>query len=160
MTKNEIYEYLESLGIEFELFEHEAVCNMAELENIALPHPECEAKNLFIRDEKKRNYYLISVKGDKRIDLKEFRRKNNTKPLSFASEEDLKNMLGLTPGSVTPLGLLCDEERKVHLFLDSDFLNGIIGIHPNDNTATIYLKTEDLVKVIERHGNEVSFVSL
>lgn len=160
MTKNEIYEYLESLGIEFELFEHEAVFNMAELENIALPHPECEAKNLFIRDEKKRNYYLISVKGDKRIDLKEFRRKNNTKPLSFASEEDLKNMLGLTPGSVTPLGLLCDEERKVHLFLDSDFLNGIIGIHPNDNTATIYLKTEDLVKAIERHGNEISFVSL
>ena len=160
MTKNEIYEYLDSLGIEFELFEHEAVFNMAELENIALPHPECEAKNLFIRDEKKRNYYLISVKGDKRIDLKEFRRKNNTKPLSFASEEDLKNILGLTPGSVTPLGLLCDGERKVRLFLDSDFLNGIIGVHPNDNTATIYLKTEDLVKVIERHKNEVSFVSL
>lgn len=160
MTKYEIYEYLESLGVEFELFEHEAVFNMAELENIALPHPECEAKNLFIRDEKKRNYYLISVKGDKRVDLKEFRRKNNTKPLSFASEEDLKNILGLAPGSVTPLGLLCDEERKVHLFLDSDFLDGIIGVHPNDNTATIYLKTEDLVKVIERHGNEVSFVSL
>lgn len=160
MTKNEIYEYLDSLCIEFKLFEHEAVFNMAELENIALPHPECEAKNLFIRDEKKRNYYLISVKGDKRVDLKEFRRQNNTKPLSFASEEDLKNILGLTPGSVTPLGLLCDEERKVHLFLDSDFLNGIIGVHPNDNTATIYLKTEDLVKVIERHGNEVSIVSL
>ena len=160
MTKNEIYEYLDSLGIEFELFVHEAVFNMAELENIALPHPECEAKNLFIRDEKKRNYYLISVKGDKRVDLKEFRRKNNTKPLSFASEEDLKNILGLTPGSVTPLGLLCDEERKVRLFLDSDFMDGIIGIHPNDNTATIYLKTEDLVKVIERHKNEVSFVSL
>ena len=160
MTKNEIYEYLDSLGIEFELFEHEAVFNMAELENIALPHPECEAENLFIRDEKKRNYYLISVKGDKRVDLKEFRRQNNTKPLSFASEEDLKNILGLTPGSITPLGLLCDEERKVHFFLDSDFLNGIIGVHPNDNTATIYLKTEDLVNVIERHGNEVSFVSL
>lgn len=160
MTKSETYEYLEAHGVAFEVTEHSAVFNMAELESIKLPYPESDAKNLFIRDDKKRNYYLISVKGDKRVDLKEFRKQNGTKPLSFASESDLLNILKLTPGSVTPLGLLNDEERKVHFFLDSDFIGSIIGVHPNDNTATVWLKTEDLIRLIEEHGNSVSVVSL
>ena len=64
---------------------------------------------------RKRNYYLITVKGDKRVDLKEFRKKNNTRPLRFASENDLMDILGLIPGAVTPLGILNDEERKVQV---------------------------------------------
>ena len=73
---------------------------------------------------RKRNYYLITVKGDKRVDLKEFRKKNNTRPLRFASENDLMDILGLIPGAVTPLGILNDEERKVQVFLDREFLEG------------------------------------
>lgn len=73
-------------GIWHEITEHKAVYNMAELTDVALPYPEADAKNLFVRDDKKRNYYLITVRGDKRVDLKEFRHKYGTRALSFASE--------------------------------------------------------------------------
>ena len=60
----------------------------------------------------------------------------------------------LTPGSVTPLGLLEDSECRVKFFLDAEFEGGMIGIHPNDNTATVYLKAEDVMRIIREHGNE------
>ena len=120
------------------------------------------AKNLFVRDDKKREYFLITVKGNKRVDLKEFRKSHGTRPLSFASAEDLMNFLKLTPGSVTPLGLLNGAGQKVKFFLDKDFLEppGLIGIHPNENTATVWLKTADLLKLIKENGNEVELAEL
>ena len=162
MNKQETYDYLTQNGIEYEVTEHKAVFNMAELDEVDLPYPECDAKNLFIRDDKKRNYYLITVKGDKRVNLKEFRKQNGTKPLSFASPEDLLAIMGLTPGSVTPLGVLNDTERKVHAFIDKDFLDEpqIIGVHPNDNTATVWLKSEELIKLMREHGNTVDVVKI
>lgn len=162
MNKQDIFRFLENKGIWFEITEHKAVYNMAELSQINTPYPESDAKNLFIRDDKKRNYYLITVKGDKRINLKEFRKVNQTRPLSFASESDLMSIMGLIAGAVTPLGILNDEKIKVKVFLDKDFFEtpGLIGVHPNDNTATVWLKAEDLVNIIKEHGNEVEIVSI
>lgn len=102
MNKAEVYDLLRTRGIWHEITEHKAVYNMAELTDVALPYPEADAKNLFVRDDKKRNYYLITVRGDKRVDLKEFRHKYGTRALSFASENDLMQVLGLIPGAVTP----------------------------------------------------------
>ena len=79
MKKEEIINYLDNLNIWYEITLHEAVYNMEELSKIDLPYKDRDAKNLFVRDDKKRNYYLITVKGDKKVDLKEFRRNNNTK---------------------------------------------------------------------------------
>ena len=162
MNKQEIYDLIKSKNIWYEITEHKAVFNMNELSEIEMPYPEYDAKNLFVRDDKKRNYYLITVKGDKRVDLKEFRRQNNTRPLSFASEQELMSIMNLIAGSVTPLGLLNDNDLKVAFYLDKDFLNGkqIIGIHPNENTATLWLKIEDLISIIKEHGNEVNIVGL
>ena len=162
MKKAEIYQYLTGKGISYEVTEHGAVYNMEDLAAMDLPYPDSDAKNLFVRDDKKRNYYLITVKGDKRVDLKEFRKANQTRPLSFASEEDLMKLLELTAGSVTPLGVLNDEERKVTVYLDKDFFDepGLIGVHPNDNTATVWLKAEDLVRMIEEHGNMINVVPI
>ena len=101
MGKEEIYAYLTAKGISYEVTEHEAVFNMEELRNIALPYPEWDAKNLFVRDDKKQHYYLISVKGDKRIDLKAFRKAQGLRPLSFASPDDLRAILQLTPGALS-----------------------------------------------------------
>ena len=91
------------------------------------------------------------------MDLKAFRRQHATRPLSFASENELKDILGLVPGAVTPLGILNDAEHRVQLYLDEAFLDspGLIGIHPNDNTATVWLKTEDLIAIIQEHGSRV-----
>ncbi len=160
MTKQETYQYLTDRGVQYEVTEHPAVFNMAELDAVRLPYPDRDAKNLFVRDDKKRNYYLITVKGDKRVDLKEFRKRHGLRPLSFASPEDLMAIMGLIPGAVTPLGLLSDQERKVTLFLDSAFSGGLVGVHPNDNTATVWLKAEDLTRLIEEHGNTVCVVDI
>lgn len=160
MDKQQTYDYLSAHGVEYEVTEHAAVFNMAELETVELPYPERDAKNLFVRDDKRRNHYLITVMGDKRVDLREFRRANGTRPLSFASADDLMAIMGLIPGAVTPLGLLNDDERRVTLFLDASFVGGIVGVHPNDNTATVWLQTEDLVRIIEEHGNEVRVVEM
>jgi len=122
---------------------------------VALPYPEADAKNLFVRDDKKRHYYMITVRGDKRVDLKAFRKQYGLRSLSFASPDELMEILGLVPGAVTPLGLLNDQERKVELFLDTEF-TGRIGVHPNDNTATVWMDTQDLVSLLREHGNKVN----
>lgn len=157
MNKQEICEFLKLKNISYEIQEHEAVFNMEELSNIDLLHPESDAKNLFIRDDKKSKYYLITIKGNKKVDLKDFKNKYNTRRLSFASSDDLLNILNLTPGSVTPLGLLNDKELKVIFYIDKELVDlNMIGIHPNDNTATIWLKTKDLINILEEHGNEIN----
>lgn len=160
MNKAETYEFLNKSGVNYEITEHKAVFNMEELGEVKLPYPEFDAKNLFVRDDKKQNYYLITVKGDKRVNLKEFRKKYGLRNLSFASAEELMKIMGLTPGSVTPLGLLNDEEHIVKFYLDYEFNGTLIGVHPNDNTATVWLKSEDLIKIIKEHGNEVSLAEI
>lgn len=162
MNKQDIYDYLKSKNIWYEVTEHGAVYNMKELSKIDIPYKEADAKNLFVRDDKKTNYYLITVKGNKRVNLKEFRRKNNIKPLSFAPESDLMDIMNLIPGSVTPFGMLNDEFLKVKFYLDKEFVSNshIIGVHPNDNTATVWLKVEDLINIIRQHGNEVYIIEM
>ena len=146
--------------IAYEVTEHKAVFNMEELDSVQLPYPEWDAKNLFVRDDKKRNYYLITVKGDKRVDLKEFRRRHGLRALTFASAEDLLAIMGLIPGAVTPLGILNDADRQVHLYLDTEFSGNRIGIHPNDNTATVWMQADDLMKLIREHGNEAELTEV
>ncbi len=160
MNKEETYAFLKENNIEFEAVEHKAVFNMEELGDVELPHPEWEAKNLFVRDDKRRNYYLITVKGAKRVDLKDFRKKHGLRPLTFASADDLLGIMKLTPGSVTPLGLLNDSECKVKLYLDAEFEDGMMGVHPNDNTATVYMKADDVLRLIREHGNEAEMAEI
>ena len=161
MNKQEVYQFLKDNNIRYEVTEHPAVYNMEEMDNLHLPYPY-SAKNLFVRDDKKANYYLITVKEEKRVNLKEFRKQNGTRNLSFASENDLIDILRLTPGSVTPFGLLNDKEQKVKFYIDEDLLSGdgMIGIHPNENTATVWLKTEDLIKILKENGNEINIVKI
>ena len=89
MDKIEIYHYLKRQNIAYEITEHKAVFNMEEADAVDLPYPEWGAKNLFVRDDKKRNYYLITMKGNKRVDFKAFRRQRGLRALSFAAASEL-----------------------------------------------------------------------
>ena len=89
MDRNDILSLLKDRGIYYEITLHEAVFDMAGSALLDLPHPRCVAKNLFVHDEGRRNWYLLCIKGDKRVDLKAFRRQEGTRALSFASAMEL-----------------------------------------------------------------------
>ena len=162
MDKQGVYDFLNSKNINFEPIEHGAVWTMDELQDVEIPHKEADAKNLFIRDDKKNNYYLITVRGNKRLDLKAFRKMYETRPLKFCGEDELKAKLDLYAGAVSPFGILNNEEKDVQFFMDEDFLkdDGLIGVHPNDNTATVFVKATDLKAILEEHGNSVMLTSI
>ena len=96
-------------------------------------------------------------RANKRVDLKGFRRQHGLRALSFASTEELFSIMELTPGAVTPLGILND---TVHFYLDEEFIGNKIGVHPNDNTATIWMQADDLMGLIQKHGNEAEYVKI
>ncbi len=86
LTREQTCEALRAMGVEFERADQPAVCNMAETAELALPHPEAEAKNLFLRDDRRARYLLLTVRGDRRVDLKKFRRtrpRNSPRRRSF-----------------------------------------------------------------------------
>ncbi|GAA0085961.1 prolyl-tRNA synthetase associated domain-containing protein [Clostridium sp. CTA-7] len=156
----EVYDFLNRMEIRFKLIEHKAVYNIDEMMELNLPHTDVIAKNLFVRDDKKRDYYLLVIRKEKKVNLKKLKEKICSRPLSFASENDLNYILGLSKGSVTPLGIINDDERKVKVILDTTFNESLIGIHPNENTATIWLNVIDLVRIIKQHGNSVEFIEI
>ena len=156
MTRQELIHLLDERGIQYESTEHVPVFTIEEMLEAKLPYPENIAKNLFVRDDKKKNYYLISVQEERKINLKEFQEQFGTRKLSFVSENDLMMILGLIKGSVTPFGLLNDDERKVQFFIGKEFIGGKMGIHPLENTATVWIAADDLIEIIKEHGNQVT----
>ena len=160
LNKAEVYKFLEENAIEYKAYEHQAVFTVEEADALNLPDPEADTKNLFLRDQKKQNYYLLTARAHLPVKIKEFQKKIGAKNLSFASEEDLIRILGVIKGSVTPFGLFNDEDKSVKFYLDDYFQNREISGHPNENTATVFLQANDLMKLLEANGNPVSWISL
>lgn len=161
LSREEILEYLKRENIEYDIMEHSPVNTIEEVDELLLDKENQLVKNLFLRDDKKRNYYLVSIHKYKTINLKELRTKLESRPLSFASKEALNDILELEVGSVTPLGILNDKECKVEVVFDSDIKSfNKVGIHPNKNTTTIWIKPDDLEAIIENHGNKFLYIDI
>ncbi len=162
MDKRQIViDTLQKLGISYELVDHPAVFTIDEMDTLALPHSEAVAKNLFLRDAKGKRHFLVVIDKDKSADLKQLRQEIGCTALSFASEERLNRYLGLTKGEVTPFGALNDTARAVEVFFDRDLTQRpLIGVHPNDNTATVFLSLDDLCRMLAAHGSPVGFVAI
>ena len=159
--KVETIALLDRAGIAYELYEHEAVFTVGQARAAGIPHRELGAKNLFLRDDKHRAYYLVCLPDEKSVSLREIQERLGSRRLSFASEKDLRTMLGLVPGSVTPLGALNDAERRVEVVIDQALVDaGRLTVHPCDNTATVLLATTDLIALLRRHGHDVRVVDL
>ena len=157
--KSEIYALLREKGVSYEAVEHEAVFTMEEMERAGIDRHGCICKNLFLRDAKGKQHYLITVPDERRVDLKWLSEALGASKLSFASAERLDKYLGVPQGSVSPFGILNDESRSV-LFAADEALASlpVIGVHPNDNTATVFLSFSDLRSIIQEHGNAVSLL--
>ena len=159
--RQKVFDYLSDMNIDYEITEHPAVYTIEDMESINIDADNQIVKNLFVRDDKKKRYFLVSVQKDKHADLKALSAELNSRRLSFASESDLHEILGLDKGSVSPLGILNDADCRAEVVLDSDLRHfHRVGIHPNDNTATVWLKPADLEAVIKKHGNIVFYAEI
>ncbi len=161
MNRLDIIDMLDRLHLEYSVVDHPPAETVEEIDSFRLPNAEAIVKNLFLRDDKKRNYYLLVVRKDKTVNLKELRASLGVRPLSFASEADLFLYLGLKKGAVTPLGILNDAEHKVRVLVDEDVLDfPAVGVHPNENTATVWLSPQDLLALLKNHGNSVDILRI
>ena len=157
--KNEIYAFLNEKGIPYEAVEHEAVFTMEEMERAGINAHGCICKNLFLRDAKGKQHFLVTVPDERRVDLKWLSSALGTSKLSFASAERLDKYLGVPQGSVSPFGILNDESRSVIFAADSALTSlRVIGVHPNDNTATVWLQAEALLQLLRDFGTPVEIV--
>lgn len=143
---NEIYRLLETLSIPYRKREHPAAFSMEELSAVENALGAAFCKNLFLCNRQKTDFYLLLIREDKRFRTSEVSKRIGASRLSFGEEEALFTLLGVHPGAITPLGLVFDEEKKVRLLIDRDLLScEEICVHPCVNTASVALKTADLL---------------
>ncbi len=153
----DIYQILDNLNIKYTKHEHEAVFTCEEAEDLISDIPGTHVKNLFLRNKKGDKHWLVIVEDKDRADINKLRKSLGENKLSFASAERLDKYLKLTPGSVSPFGLINDDKHEVIMVLYNNVLdkNEIINFHPNINTATLSLKVEDFKKYLEWCENTI-----
>jgi Ala-tRNA(Pro) deacylase len=160
-AEQEVHDALAALAIAFERFAHPPVFTVEEAERYWAEIPATHCKNLFLRNAKGSRHYLVVLGRSKKADLRALSAALGDDRLSFASPERLMRFLRLTPGAVSPFGLIHDSAREVIVVLDSD-LPGTerIGFHPNVNTATITLPTAEFLRFLAAQGNVVKRVRI
>jgi Ala-tRNA(Pro) deacylase len=156
----DILQMCDRLHIRYEWRTHAAIMTVQQGEQLSLPHMDAIAKTLFVHDDKRQHFYLVCIHADQRINFHQLRAALGSRQLTFASAGDLKEIVGLQPGAVSPLGILNDDEHVVTVVIDRSFYLGLIGMPLNINTATVWLATSDLVALIQQHGNPVRLISL
>ncbi len=156
------YNFLDSLGVDYDRIDHEAAYTMEVCEEIDKVLGGKTCKNLFLCNRQKTAFYLLLMPGDKPFKTKDLSQQIGSSRLSFACEEDMLELLNLTPGSVTVLGLMYDKEHRVKLLVDEEvFDDEFFGCHPCINTSSIKMKTSDVFeKIIPAITTEYIKVSL
>ena len=160
--REKVLEKLKEINITYKLVEHTPVYTIEEMDALGEIFDNAKiCKNLFLRDQKGKRHFLIVVPEEKRVPLSEIPEKIGSTRLSFASEERLMKYLKLTPGSVTPLAVINDEENEVEVFLDEDLKKEkLLGVHPCENTSTVIITVKDLEKYIESCNNKYKYINL
>lgn len=156
-----VYAALDALGIAYERHEHPAVFNAEDASRYWNPIAGTQCKNLFLRNKKGDRHYLVVLEISKRADLKDLVKVVNDDRLSFGSPERLMAELGLTPGSVSPFGLINDADGSVRVLLDRDLRDAArLIFHPNINTASVVISWADLEKFLATRSNPVRVVDV
>ena len=171
---DEVLQYLDANGIPFEIYRHPPLPTIEKALEYWKDIKAVHCKNLFMRNHKGNRHYLISFECHKELDIHSLEHKLHQGKLSFASEERMVRCLGLHPGSVSPLGLIHDLEcppeaakelfengHRVKFFVDNDVLRAEkVSFHPCDNTASVVLTHEDLMRFLSLWGGEVEGIDI
>ena len=156
-----VYARLNALGIAFTRHEHPPVATADEAERHWAGIDAMHSKNLFLRNQKGTRHYLVIIRHTKRANLRAIADQIGDGKLSFASPERLMTHLGLTPGSVSPFGLIHDRDHHVRVVIDRDLKSADrVSFHPNINTVTITIARSDFDQFLADCGNSVSYVTV
>lgn len=156
------YDLLDSLHIPYLRIDHEIMNTVADCDQVDTLLGIEICKNLFLCNSQKTEFYLLMMPGSKKFKTSVFSKLIGSARLSFAPPEYMEQLLNLTPGSVTVLGLMNDTDHRVHLYIDKDIANSeYIGCHPCINTSSLRIKTSDIFeKFLPRTGHTAGIVEL
>ena len=157
-----VYDFLDTLGIDYQRVDHEVAMTMEACAAVDEILGATICKNLLLCNRQCTQFYLLLLPGDKVFKTSVLSKQIGSSRLSFASGEYMERFLDITPGSLSILGLMNDQENQVQLLIDKDVLKGeYIGCHPCINTTSLKLKTSDLVeKIIPAMGHTPTYVEL
>ena len=157
-----VYDLLDSLGIRYERVDHEAAMTVEDCEGVDKLLGINICKNLFLTNSQKTKFYLLLMPGNKRFVTREFCGQIHSPRLSFGSPELLEDLLDLTPGSVSILGLMNDPESRVQLAVDREvYEEPYFGCHPCINTSSLKMSSREIWdKFLPAVGHEPVFVDL
>ena len=160
-VRTRVYDELKRLGIAFDTYEHPPVFNTEDVDKYWREIPATPVKNLFLRNKKGNREYLVILGVEKRADLQQLVKIIGDDRFSFGSPERLMNTLGVTPGSVSPFGLLHKGSTHVQVIIDADLERAErLIFHPNDNTASVAISFADLEKFLATRPNLVRYISV
>jgi len=155
----ELYALLDQLKIPYEYLEHPPVATIEEAMKYWAGIDSGHCRNIFLRNHKGDRHYLVILYYNTPLRIKDLEQKLRQGKLSFASDRRLMQYLGVTPGSVSPFGLINDHTRHVHLFIDKTLLDHErLSFHPNTNTASLIIPGEGLFKFLAHTGNTYEFI--
>ena len=152
---------LDELGIAYTRYDHPPVFTVEQAVEHWRGIDAAHCKNLFLRNKKGNRHYLVVAEHTRPVDLRRVAEVVDDDKLSFGSPERLARCLGLTPGAVSPLGLINDTAREVRVVIDADLRNHThVGFHPNTNTATVVMTVADFARFLEWSGQSVQWERL
>ncbi|GHT43119.1 aminoacyl-tRNA deacylase [Bacteroidia bacterium] len=156
-----LYQLLEYLNISFEYLEHPAAPTIKIAKQYWAGHDSKHCKNLFFRNHKGNRHYLVILDCDCDMDIHSIEKQLHQGKLSFASEQRMMKYLGVTPGSVTPFGLISDGEHHVHVFLDKNLQKAErLSFHPCINTASLMISKDDFIRFLDYTQNRYEWMEL
>jgi len=156
-----VYDVLNKMNIPYEVVEHPPALTTEEADSYIVGKEGVRTKTLFLTNKKKTAYYLVIMDDAKRLDMEHLAELLNEKRMSFCSPERLMNKMGLHPGVVSIFGLLNNDEHDIKVYLDQEMLSEKkISFHPNDNTKTMFISTEDMYRFLTTIDYQYSIVEL
>ena len=156
-----LFGILSELGIDFEYHEHPPAPTIQEAMKYWKDLDATHCKNLFFRNHKGNQHYLVILEHTQQMGIHELEKQLKQGKLSFASDQRMMKYLGVTPGSVTPFGLINDVEHHVHIFIDQNLTKSkTISFHPCINTASIVVERQGFLKFLDFVSNKVEYIHL
>ena len=158
---DKVLDYLNGKGYKYDYYEHPEAPTIAIAKQHWRDDGSKHCKNLFFRNHKGNRHYLVVLDCEQDLDIHDLEKRLHLGKLTFASPARMEKYLGISPGSVSPFGLINDAENHVHLFLDSNLTKyESLSFHPNDNHATVVISKEEFARYLQEVGNSYEYIEM